>query len=246
MPEILQVFTIERRLYGEEAIPWTYLLLPSNLQSLRDRYKFGQIGQQSGPGTTPGQVVATGGEFRVGEAAQALEQLVIEPAAIQFQISTDSKGADALFSDLGEFLRQVDPNKNFADSKERARTYQTVAVARLAVGFASIFSDAFLRYLERAVAPRVRLPDSEVDLGLERLSWGVRYKTQRADLMYIPKPLTIEPRRGTKESDRIYYTQSPTDFPTHVELLDEFEKSLAAELPRQATGSAPREKRSGR
>ena len=42
----------------------------------------------------------------------------------------------------------------------------------------------------------------------------------------VDKTLTIEPRIRTRLEERRYYTLSPTDSETHLELLREFEKAF--------------------
>jgi hypothetical protein len=89
-----------------------------------------------------------------------------------------------------------------------------------------MFSDPVRRFLNEDVAPKVKLPDADAQIALERLGWKITYKTQSTDYLYLPKVLTIEPRAGSNPSEMLYYTQSPTDFKTHKDLLEAFEKSF--------------------
>ncbi len=228
MAEVLQVFTIQRRLFKPDAVPWPYLVLQSNLGLLRERYRFTQLGLSQPSDTLPAiaRVVAKTGEFKIGDKLQAVEQLLIEPTVVQFQISADSSAADLYFDDIASFFTQIDPNKVFSLANEQTRTYQTIVIARLTAPFDAILSGSFRSFLRDTVVPRFRLADTDVEVDLEHLSWAVKYRPQSTEFTYIPKVLTIEPRHGTKEADRIYYTLSPTDFKTHMELLKAFEKSF--------------------
>jgi len=44
---------------------------------------------------------------------------------------------------------------------------------------------------------------------------------------YLPKQLTIEPRAEGNPKEQWYYTQSPTEFKAHMEMLEEFEQRFA-------------------
>lgn len=226
MPEILQVFTIERRLFAPEVIPWPYLITQSNQQRLRERYKFSEVVQAVDPQGNP-QIVATVGEFSAGGLVQAIEQFTLGPIAIQFQISADSDKADQFFDDLKTLLTEIDPRARFGEGRERAKTYQTIAIVKLSVPFDALLSEGLQRYISEVASPRLDLPDAKAEVILEHLSWSVRYATQSIDFLYLPKVLTIEPRRGSALSERLYYTQSPTDFRTHKELLRILERQLA-------------------
>jgi len=227
MAEIVKVSTIERHLFGPDAIPWAQLKLPSNLQKLQARYKFAEIRQGTDPSGNIIQLTGVGGEFILEDVPCAVEQLILEPNAMQFQIAVSSDQSLEFFQDVTKFLVEIDTTKVFSSAQERTKTYQTVVTARLAVPSDALFSDPVRRFLKEDVSPRIKLPDTDAQIALERLAWKITYKTQSTDFLYLPKTLTIEPRAGSNPSEMLYYTQSPTDFKTHKGLLEAFERSFA-------------------
>jgi hypothetical protein len=231
MAEILQVHTIQRRLFQPDVIPWPYLLTETNLEKIRSRYHFMQSVAPAIP-TDPSvassqQLLFPRGEFTADGTSLLLEQVTIDPVAVQAQLSADSHKSDEFFEDLKALFLEIDPNKNYSEAKELARTYQTVAVAKLSIAFDALFSDSLRKFLTESVAPRLKLENSEVRLSLQHLVWAVFYQTQTTNFSYLPRQLTIEPRQGSTPEDRLYFTVSPTDFETHVKLLEEFEKTLS-------------------
>jgi len=227
MPEILQTFTIERRLYPPDAIPWAVLLTESNVQRLRERYKFNVLTQDLGPNAAVARLVGTTGEFSALNGRQVVQQLVIEPTVLQAQTSGGSDVADGFIADLVEALCEIGNNRMLAETPEVARTYQTIAIAKLSLPFESLVSEKLRTYLDTDVKPKVKLPNSEPEIRLQNLSWSVLYKMESTDFQYFPKVITIEPRQGSKPSDMTYYTVSPTDSKTHLELLKKLESRFS-------------------
>lgn len=227
MPEILHMVTIERRLYRPDAIPWSFLLAETNLQRLRERFKFKALGQELGPAGAIARMTGTAGEFSTAGTLQVVEQLVLEPTVLHVQITGGSDVADSFLADLTGVLCEMGNSQNIAQARELTRTYQTVAIAKLRIPFDALLSERVLAYLTEEVKPRVVLPNGQPEIILERLSWSVRYKMDTTDFLYIPKTITIEPRQGSGPTELIYYTVSPTDAKTHLELLEKLESRLA-------------------
>src|SRR6266403_1179909 len=144
MAEILQVHTIQRRLFQPDAIPWPYLLTETNLEKIRSRYHFKQSvvpAVSTDPSGASSQLLFPRGEFTVDGTSLLLEQVTVDRVAVQAQLSADSHKSDEFFEDLKALFLEIDPNKNYSEGKELARTYQTVAVAKLSIAFDALFSD---------------------------------------------------------------------------------------------------------
>jgi hypothetical protein len=227
MAEVVQLFTIARRLFAPESIPWSQLTTPSNLSRLEQKYKFAQLVQPQmlQGGATQLQVIGANGEYRHGGSLIGIQNLSIEPNVIQLQVSAETQKADLFFADLAAFLEEL-RSASRIKLDEYKKSYQTVAVVKLRVSYDKIFSPNMGDYLTESVMPRLKLPDGDPHIRLAALSWVVTYRTESTDAAYLPKVLTIEPRAGSKIEDRIYYTISPTDSQTHIGLLEEFERKL--------------------
>jgi hypothetical protein len=230
MAEIVQISTIERRLFQPDTVPMTFLMTQSTLQELRQRYGFAQLVPQPSPeNPSTFQVVGSAGEFVFQQTRFTLQELSLSQNLIQVQVNGESQVADSVFMDLGDFLRKIDPNRNFSEGRQDARTYQTIAVARMSFSADSLVSENLRTYLQQTVQPRLNFPDAEAVLRLANLSWHVQYNAKTTERSYIPKLFTIEPRTGSKPSDRLFFTQSPTDSAMHKELLAELERVLTRE-----------------
>lgn len=224
--EIVSVTTMIRCLFRPDVVPWTDMLAPSNRAKLQSRYKFNEVRQVADPNGNPVQFLFIGGEFSLKGTPRAVEQLVFEPVAIQFQLVTNSDEANSFLEDIFVALAEFRPGGSFSWSLVQTKVYQTTAVARLAVKQTALISEEFRRFIEETASKSVDLPSANAQITLERLGWRVSYQTQSADFLYLPKALTIEPRSGSKPSDQLYFTQSPTEYKKHIELLAEFEKMV--------------------
>jgi hypothetical protein len=237
MPEVKQVFTIVRRLYSPVSVPWNELVLSTNLARLGESYKFKEIGQVAADGlASSAAVVAKGGEFSVLDAVLPVVQLTIQPNMVEAQVAAETEGADAFLQDLEGFLKGLDPNKN-AELQEYTTTHQTIATVKLRVPFEALLSDRLREFLAKRVQPMLKLPDAEAHIRLAHLNWQITFQTDSNDYIYQPKALALEPRSGSKPSDNLYYTHSPTDFATHMKLLREFEAMFAVARPLANDGS---------
>ena len=224
MAEIIKISTIERHLFGPDAIPWAQLVLPSNRQRLQERYRFREIREVPDAGGGLVRLTGVGGEFLFAEVPRAVEELTLEPNVIQFQINVGSDQSESFFQDVVALFAQVDLNKAFSMAAERTCSYRTIATVKLSVPFDALLSERLRTLLEKEVAPRVKLPDADAQIELERLGWRVKYRTQSTDYLYRPKRFTIEPRAGSNPAEMLYFTESPTNFKTHMELVEALEK----------------------
>jgi len=221
MAQILQEFTIVRRILPPDSLPWPLLVLPSVIDRLRDRYKFEEISKAEGDKQA---IAGKNGEVSKSGMPQAIQLMAFEPNIVHTQSSGGTDVADHLFEDIGVFLHELDPSRDIG--AEYTKTVQTIAVAKLSVPFERIFSEKFLQFQQAILTKALVLPDGKPNIALANLSFRVGYATDRTDFVYLPKPLTLEPRSGSKLSDCIYYTQSPTDPETHRKLLEEFERTM--------------------
>ncbi len=241
--EITSVTTTIRCLFRPDVIPWPDMLAPSNRAKLQTRYKFNEVRQAADPNGNPVQFLFVGGEFPFFKGTpRAVEQLIFEPVAIQFQLVMNSDEANSFLDDFSLVLAEIHPGGSFW-SLAKTKVYQTTAVARLAVKHTSLIAEDFQRFIEETASKSVNLPDAKAQITLERLGWRVTYETQSADFLYLPKALTIEPRSGSKPSDQLYFTRSPVEYKKHLELLAEFEKRLGQKQIRQKRGHKSRAKR---
>jgi hypothetical protein len=225
MADILQEFTIARRILPPESLPWAQLTLPTVIERFKERYRFEEVGRPEKENEgADASLVAGNGEFIVDNIPQAVQLFALEPNVVHTQTSGGGEISEALFEDFKNFILEIDPNRKIAS--EYIKTYQTIAIAQLRVPFDAMLSKKFLTFLESSATTRIGLPDATADISLSSLSFRVTYNTDNKEFGYLPKQLTLEPRSGSKLSDRIYYTQSPTDPATHRILIEEFERAL--------------------
>lgn len=228
MPQILEVFTTERRLFAPETLAWTHIVMESTRERLRQRYNFGQINFIPNPDPNAAQVLAVMGEFKTEADSWPILQLLITPNAVEFQLTGSSMHADIFFEDLAKFIGQSTAQSRLLEEKsEYARTYQTIAVAKLNFRADALISASFNEFLTKSVQRRLERPDAQVEIELQHLSWKISYKTEQTSFWLLPRELRIEPRQGSRPEDNLFFTQSPSDFDTHLKILDSLEREFS-------------------
>lgn len=223
MAEVLQVFTVARRILSPDSVPWQLVNLPSNLQMLKERYKFTEVVQ--GPTATEiAPIVGAAGEFAYSGSLRAIQQLIIEPQIVQLQTNTDDKGSDAFYADLLKWFSSIKGTE--VVPVERKRTFQTIVIAKIDVCLNDLISEKMRHFIDEKVSSALSVEDADVDIQLQNLSWKVSYKPRTAEFVYLPKVFTIEPRNGTTPNERVFYTVSPADYSVHMKLLEDFERQF--------------------
>lgn len=227
MPEILEVFTVQRRLFQPEAYPWSYLSMESTRQQMQARYNFAQANILTDPIQNQPQILASFGEFKDAKGSRPIQQLNIGVNSIEFQVTGTSEIADAFFEDLTRFIDEVCIGKKLDRKSEYAKTYQTIAIAKLSFPFTALFSQTFNNVLANSVPQLLSRKDADVKTRLQRLTWIVSYEPKETSIQFLPREFRIEPREGSRPEDNLFYTQSPSDFKTHLQILEALEKTLS-------------------
>jgi hypothetical protein len=217
LAEILEVFSSSRRLYAPDSLPWPQLASSSGVERLRERYRFTGVQPFS---TT--HLVAQAGEFAIDKRSIPVQSLVLQPNSVEYQIAGETADGELLYADLVRFIGEI----GRFDVTEYAKTFQTIAIAKLAVSSDQLLSPTMQKYLTEVALPAFEVDQAEPHVQLGNLSWIVSYQTKTTDFFYQPRPFTIEPRAGSRLEDRLYYTLSPTDSKSHVRLLEKLEKYL--------------------
>jgi hypothetical protein len=240
MAEIIQVFTVVRRIFPSDAIPWQVISLPTNLQRLKERYKFADSTQGPQVGESA-PLIFGNGEFNESGLLRPIQQLVLEPTVIQHQTNTDDKGAAAFYASLLDWFSEIKGTQVMLVEKKRA--FQTIIVAKLDVEFDQMISEEMKQFIQAQVLPAVSQPDADVRIELQSLSWKVSYEATGREYIYLPKAFTLEPRVGSNFGDRVYYTISPTSYATHLKLLTDFERILGDRKKQEGTSADQRSQR---
>jgi hypothetical protein len=177
-------------------------------------------------------IAGAGGEFKIGETQHTIEQLLIDPVSIQFQITGDTSVADQFYTDVLKSIEQAAQTK-IDQLEQLVSTIQTLAVAQMDIDPWRFYSEEWKDFLKTTVDPIVATPLGTHRFWPQTFTTAVLYKMQSSDFFISPKPFTVEPRNGTTPDQKLFFVQSASDSKKHLDLMEVLERNFAPLEPKQ-------------
>lgn len=230
MKDIVDLNVTQVRLYPNDVLPLPALALERNLAPFREVLRFKTVSPtESKPEAVT--LVFLKGEIEHEGRAHLIDELIIEAQRLTFSVFGSSAVANALYDEVRKILIAADPAGVFAKAKPYVTTEETGCIVTLDVDFRKLFSPPLLQFLEKTVRPRTSTQIATSEVVPFKFSAKLSYEIldpdlKKAGVRLLDKALTIEPRMRTRLEDRRYFTQSPTDSETHLNLLQAFEKAF--------------------
>ncbi len=224
--KLISISSWQRHLFRREALNWSAIGIQASVARLFERYhqppSVGSGVDQAGRLTV---ISGAGGEFKLGENQHTIEQLIIDPVAIQFQITGDTDVANAFYEDLLTSVETAAQTK-IDRSEKLTMTQQTLVIAKLDIDPWRFYSQEWKGFLAAKLEPLVAAPNLTHRFWPQTFTTTVLYKVEQEDYILSPKPFTVEPRLGTSPEQSIFFVQSPTDSKTHMQLMEELERAF--------------------
>jgi hypothetical protein len=221
--KLISISSWQRHLFKRETLQWSSIGVRTSVARLFEIYKLSSPVEISvdSSGRLP-LIMGAGGEYRLNDKRQTIEQLAMDPVSIQFQITGDTHTADAFYEDL---LRNIEmaAETTIDRSCSLARTIQTITVAKMEIDSWCFYSTEWKNFLQSKIEPLVQMPDATYKIMPNGFSFLITYQRAATDYILNPKPFAIEPRAGTTVGEDIFFAQSPTDSATHLRLMEELE-----------------------
>ena len=221
-PTVTQV-----RIYPQDTIPYTDLAIRKKFDQFREKFSFSRMEIPSSfyePGA-PKIINLSGGSITIDNETILINSLNFEERKIVLIIEASSDKADKAFDIIGEELKSIDRYKNFSSSSYLIKTEETECTVQLNIDYYRFFSRQFNSFIKRTVVRSPKQPARKISL--KNLSFEISFKQDKmledVRILMVPKLFTIEPRLGTREEERVFFTRSPNDSETHLKLLSELE-----------------------
>lgn len=229
MKDVKELSVFERRLFPIDVIPFRHVVNASNLNKINASFVFKEtnIGEDANNILTNIQMKI--GEFKYDNKLFPIDHLLIDQRSINFKIQSDSSIAEKYYSSICNLLREIDPLKSFKEDSYIIKTVHTNCVVTLDFNFKDLLSRTFTSFLAKEASKIYASAvnnKAKVQILPKSLVFDVDYQVTDKSLLEDKirigsKNLIIEPRAGTNLKDNIYYTSSPTDTKTHIQLLTE-------------------------
>lgn len=221
-------------IFDIDRIPFSQLCSVTNLQKIFTPYNFKnfEFGEDENKNVTI--IYANNGEFQYENKTFPIQILTIEGRRISYRIQADSTVAEAFYLKIHEALGDVDIENRFKGCEALITVTNTTCVVTLGFDFQKVFSSKMNSFINGKATGRCKdqiKGIADVQIIPSSLSFEVKYEMKDKDLKATnvgiqSKKITIEPRLGTNIKERRYFTSSPTDSKTHLELITELEKAF--------------------
>ena len=161
-----------------------------------------------------------------------IEQLQLNARRIVIDVSGSTDDANHVFSVIKESLTHplFGSGSRWRDAKPVVATHETSCVASLDFDWSSLLNPVFLDFNKQTIATF-----SDEIAAAQIIGMALRFRInfnplderiKQNGVVLSDKTFTIEPRQEAPLSDRRYFTASPTDTVTHLELLTKFENMI--------------------
>jgi hypothetical protein len=177
------------------------------------------------------QLIFQNGIFANDKNTYIIEQLSIDDRKIIINILSSSDISDLFFKELKKLLMSLDLRDDKGSYEPLVRTYETTCILKLDIKLNRLISNVKLNEIEELIATT-----HNYGAKISFIPFSVRFQISYNDIpeklvknkiSISDKSLLIELRDKTDPDDQIYFTVSPTDTETHLELLKTIEKMLA-------------------
>lgn len=226
------------RIFPEDTIPYKIFSLPDKLKQLRDHYHFTNEEVPIAlhiPGS-PKLIIFSAGEAKCRDKSIIVDRIAFEDRKITLEVTGTSEEADVIFSDLANFINKMAGNSLLDEEKYLIKSEETKCIAELDIDYWDIFNERTKRFVKNNLTKMLPMPI--VSIEPKKLSFGINFEQdldllQKQRIRISEKPFTIEPRTGIPFEDKVFYTESPCDSDTHLNLITTFESIFSQSKSRK-------------
>lgn len=234
MKDITELVVSETIVCRPDTIPFRELITASNLKTFAAPFVFKNIDVSEDENKNLLGIVMQTGEFKHDGKVFPVELLLIERAKIIFKIHATSEIADNFSQSIFKSLSEIDPYGQFKQSKPSIKIVTTTCVATLDFDYNNIFSKKMNVFINKRVSGACSSAINNiarVQVLPRSLTFNINYSITdksllESNLKIETRQLIIEPRVGVSLKERRFFTSSPTDSKTHLQLLTELENSF--------------------
>jgi hypothetical protein len=223
--DIVDITVAQARIFPADSLPLTELRAPTNAALLKDAFKFGAV--QGDPFGL--QLSFTNGTFEHRGKPINVLSLIFEQRKMSIQIRGRSPAADAFYSAVARVLQSIGGQPRTSRLEPLVKADETSCVVTMEIHFEDLVAPTLWQFIQKEAKHKLRVDRVKArSITFKNLSFEVKYEIDpllaEHDISLTSKLLTIEPRTGTPSNERRYFTSSPTDSETHLEILEGIER----------------------
>lgn len=232
MKDISNLQVAQIRLYPVDIIPFHMLI--TNSEKLQKSWNFKGLAHGVDPEGNITTLRFTDGQMKYNNGFATINTLLIMSRKTVLHIFGNSELADTIYRKLIAELSEYDENKMLENTEPLIKTQETTCVVTLGFSFRDIFSERVNSFLSNELKDKTSNQYSENIVFPAKFQVSVRYKPISDELLMhnialVDKEFVLEPREKTPLEEQRFFTKSPTDSKTHLELIESFEKLFVKE-----------------
>ena len=233
MKNIKKLTVTQIRIFPHDYLPYAHLLSSDFVEYMNQKYKFRrhEMPFEYFQKETPNILQFYGGKYLPEKQNVAINRLHFDDRRIVLETMSSSDVARKLFLVIARDIKKFDPNKAFKASNASYEAEETSCIANLSIEYLKVFSKEFMGFINRQFA--TKLTHKSFNIRPKQLSFEVEFEPdkdlfEKHKITLSPKILTLEPRTGEPDMNRVFYSESPFNSDTHFKLLEEFEKTFSS------------------
>lgn len=234
MKNISDLQVTQVRIFAVDVIPLRMLITATALAKIKQLFKFANVEPEIVQGGSSAEqdlstiLSFSFGEYSDGASRIAIRNLSIESRRIVIRILGTSAQADSIFNNLRKTIGELGQNNQFLESEPIVTVDETNCVVSLNFDFSECFSKPIMNFLHHNLNVSTSSKSADASTRPFRLAAEIRYQIKDQSIIdnavtLNPKSFIIEARPGTPASQRRFFTSSPTDSDTHLQLIENFE-----------------------
>lgn len=233
MKGIRDLKSTQIRIFPIDEIGFKSLQRPSALAQIQEKYKLKPNPQIILEGIPAESHVMsfTNGEFNYENKVFLIERLSIEERRIIICMASPSNIVELLFDNLRKLLIDLDLRDTKSKYEPIITAQETSCVTILDFSFADLIKDSVLSDFNDYMLKKVQTHGCKIEIVPSAIQFKISYLKQpdsfgKHKFTLNEKNIVLEIRDRTAYEDNLFYTFSPTDSETHIELLNELEKRV--------------------
>jgi hypothetical protein len=174
----------------------------------------------------------TNGEFNHKDKSYLIERLNIEERKIIISMVSHSKIVNALFDNLRALLKGLDLRDTKPKYEPLVKADETSCVVKLEFSIRELLENSPLSHFHDYLTDKVQSNGFEIEVIPSVIRFKISYLKQpesfkKHKITLTDKDFVLEVRDRTSYEEQIYYTFSPTDSDTHIDLINKLENVIS-------------------
>lgn len=240
MDTVSNMYVVQGRIFAPDIVPYRLVVTPFGTDLLKQKFSF----REASWNQENWDYVLQDGTLENNGRIIPVTWLGFNDRRIVIQVLGNSAAAHAVYAALEEALAQLSPS--FGESKSLLLNEETSCSAHLDFDWTELLNPVFADLVSRRAE---ELSTNELRKTLKTASIRFTIGTETTDerlsgysVLLSDQTLTIEPKAAVPLAERIYFTYSPCDSETHLQLVSDIEQSLTKKRngPEKKTADAAR------